>query len=346
MKVGDRVRFLNSVGGGIVTKIGEKGIVQVMEDDGFEVPMLAVDLVVVPATNEMNFAVKEEEEVIPKAVSTVDTKPDYVFDEAEETIEGEQISLYLAFLPKQIKSLQTSAMDLYLVNDSNYYVQYQLLLGRDEVDSLQADFIEPQTKILVCDIEKEEVNDFEFIHFQGFAFKKGKSFSYKKTVDCSLRINPVDFYKLHRFTDNDFFEEKAMVLAMLEYDNLPITQAIDTEKIKQAMLQKQPQSTKKEFAKPKKNEPIEIDLHIEELVDSTMNMSNFDMLTTQMNKFRRVMNDYQKVKGQRIVFIHGKGEGVLRKEIISVLNKEYKKASFQDASFQKYGFGATMVIIH
>ncbi|MDE6770914.1 MAG: Smr/MutS family protein, partial [Muribaculaceae bacterium] len=47
-----------------------------------------------------------------------------------------------------------------------------------------------------------------------------------------------------------------------------------------------------------------------------------------------------------IVFIHGKGEGVLRKAVLDLLKKEYPKAELQDASFREYGFGATLVTIH
>lgn len=58
------------------------------------------------------------------------------------------------------------------------------------------------------------------------------------------------------------------------------------------------------------------------------------------------MAEYAQSKGQKIVFIHGKGEGVLRQAIEKELRIRYKQHRFQDASFREYGFGATMVIIH
>ncbi len=45
------------------------------------------------------------------------------------------------------------------------------------------------------------------------------------------------------------------------------------------------------------------------------------------------------------MFIHGKGEGVLRRAIINELTYKYKSYTYQDASFQEYGYGATMVTI-
>lgn len=49
------------------------------------------------------------------------------------------------------------------------------------------------------------------------------------------------------------------------------------------------------------------------------------------------------IKGQKIVFIHGKGDGVLRKAIEKELKTKYKQYYYQDASFREYGFGATVV---
>lgn len=57
------------------------------------------------------------------------------------------------------------------------------------------------------------------------------------------------------------------------------------------------------------------------------------------------MEEYRNKTGQKIVFIHGKGEGVLRKEIEKQLKTKYRQHYFQDASFREYGFGATMVTI-
>ena len=99
------------------------------------------------------------------------------------------------------------------------------------------------------------------------------------------------------------------------------------------------------IAKKDKDDVLEVDLHINELLDSTAGMSNKEMLDYQMSKFREVMNENINNKRKKIVFIHGKGDGVLKSEIIKAIRKEYKKTDYQDASFQEYGYGATMVII-
>ena len=61
--------------------------------------------------------------------------------------------------------------------------------------------------------------------------------------------------------------------------------------------------------------------------------------------FRRTLEEYKKNKGQKLIFIHGKGEGVLRRAIVHELNYRYKQYPYQDASFREYGYGATQVTI-
>lgn len=66
----------------------------------------------------------------------------------------------------------------------------------------------------------------------------------------------------------------------------------------------------------------------------------------QLDAVRKHMKDNSARIGQKIVFIHGKGEGVLRNAVLQLLKKEFPKAELQDASFREYGFGATLVTIH
>ena len=98
--------------------------------------------------------------------------------------------------------------------------------------------------------------------------------------------------------------------------------------------------------KMKANDVVEVDLHVNEILESTAGMSAKDILDYQLKVFSDTMERYKNDKGRRIVFIHGKGEGVLRAEIEKLLKKKYYKCTYQDASFQQYGFGATQVTIY
>ena len=114
-----------------------------------------------------------------------------------------------------------------------------------------------------------------------------------------------------------------------------------TQKAKADRSYRQPAPVKKEKTQP----IIEIDLHINQLLDTSAGMSNTELLTVQLSKFNKTLEENKNKKGQKIVFIHGKGEGVLRNAILSELRLKYKNYTVQDASFKEYGFGATMVTI-
>ena len=99
--------------------------------------------------------------------------------------------------------------------------------------------------------------------------------------------------------------------------------------------------------KPKddKDAPVVVDLHINALLDTTAGMTNSDILNYQLEKVRNTIFEYKNQKGRKIVFIHGKGEGVLRQAVIHELRYRFKNMPYQDASFQEYGYGATQVTI-
>ncbi len=88
-----------------------------------------------------------------------------------------------------------------------------------------------------------------------------------------------------------------------------------------------------------------IDLHADSLLETTQGMTSANILEYQLDVFRKTLEEYKDVKGQKIIFIHGKGEGVLRQSLLHELNYRYKHYSYQDASFREYGYGATQVTI-
>ena len=85
--------------------------------------------------------------------------------------------------------------------------------------------------------------------------------------------------------------------------------------------------------------------NINALLDNTAGLSPAVLLNTQLTEFRIIMDRNIRKKGQQIVFIHGKGDGVLRESIIKELRRRYRTCTYEDANFQKYGYGATMVTI-
>jgi dsDNA-specific endonuclease/ATPase MutS2 len=87
---------------------------------------------------------------------------------------------------------------------------------------------------------------------------------------------------------------------------------------------------------------MEVDLHIEKLVQNFRGMSNFDILNMQMDTVKHKLEFAIKNRLPKMVLIHGVGEGVLKAELDFLLGR-YDNITFQDANYQKYGLGATEV---
>ncbi len=355
IKTGDTVRFLNAVGGGTVTRIdAQKGIVYVEDEDGFEIPVMERECVAVARVNEKtnfplkDFSSKPAAAETPVQETTQNVKAEIpVPVEIVETAGGDELRAFLAFIPVDVKNLQSSQYDCLLVNDSNYFLFYNLIVGEpNQRRSIANGIIEPNLQEEIMRIANADLNDWENLQVQVIPYKQGKVYVPQAAIDLSLRIAPVKFYKLHSFTENEYFEELAMLIDLTK-QQVKTFPEINPEEIKKAMFEKEQSDT----PKPQRHKVIlnsgiiEIDLHIHELVDNNAGMSNADMLQLQMDKFHAIIDENKHKKGQKIVFIHGKGEGVLRNEILKQLKTRYKSYFYQDASFKEYGFGATMVVI-
>ncbi|MBO0322069.1 DNA mismatch repair protein MutS [Muricauda sp. CAU 1633] len=109
----------------------------------------------------------------------------------------------------------------------------------------------------------------------------------------------------------------------------------------------QPKRRQTPTVKPKeRNAPkMEVDLHIHQLVKSSKGLSNFDILNLQLETAKRQLDFAMKKRIQKVVFIHGVGEGILKEEL-HYLFKKYDNLKYYDAEYQKYGLGATEVYIY
>lgn len=108
-------------------------------------------------------------------------------------------------------------------------------------------------------------------------------------------------------------------------------------------MAKQSKRRKSISPKRKKKDGIEIDLHIENLVENHSEMGNWEIIQLQLSHFEKAMNRAIINKEQKLVVIHGVGSGVLKEEIRYALNK-YENCIAHDASYMKYGAGATEII--
>jgi dsDNA-specific endonuclease/ATPase MutS2 len=126
-----------------------------------------------------------------------------------------------------------------------------------------------------------------------------------------------------------------------EQDELSKFSDINNDLLKEKMTTNKP---KKSFFQKETHEVLlEVDLHINKLVKSVRGLDNYDMLNLQLDTAKSKVEFAISKRISKIVFIHGVGEGVLKSELHYLLNNY--PVRYYDASYKKYGLGATEVHI-
>ena len=227
MKIGDKVRFLNEVGGGRVSGFQGKDIVLVEDEDGFDVPMRINEVVVIGdenyetshmVENKVKGQTKATEDIEEEEVEPAD-KPVTFRAPVEERRGGDKLSAYLAFVPLDLKELTDTRFESYIVNDCNYYMRYVYMTAEGTSWQVRSTGeIEPNTKCFIEEFGRDQLNELEHSCIQLLAYKRDKYFLRKPAVDALINIDPVKFYKLHTFCENDYFEQPALIYTIIEND--------------------------------------------------------------------------------------------------------------------------------
>lgn len=395
MNIGDKVRFLNTTGGGKIAGFQGKDLVLVCDDDGFEIPTLRSEIVVVetdnynlvrkPVPSKERASTSESDGLSHTSIKAAlaahaaaanggengAPEEELLEDESEpadkeitfqprplERRGADQVNFYIGFLPVDSRALSQTEFEVYLINDSNLYVRFLLLTQEGEQYSLRHEgLVLPNQKLLLDTIGHADLPQWERLTFQLLAYKTDKPFALKSPLNITLRVDGTKFYKLHSFAASDFFNDPALVRPLVSEDRPAQSVSIAAETVEEALitpevvrqaaerLKQQPARAMDKSVTLDRNAIVEVDLHAEVLLDSTRGLTPTDILMMQIKAFHDTMRQYAKDKGRRIVFIHGKGEGVLRATLLKELKNHYRHCTHQDASFCEYGFGATMVTV-
>ena len=203
-----------------------KDIVLVEDEDGFQVPMRTADVVVIGNedydTGHM-VEVKQRKTAETAADEEPETEPadkPLTFKApVEERRGGDKLSAYLAFVPIDLKELTDTRFESYLVNDCNYYLRYVYMTAEGTSWQVRSTGeVEPNTKLFLEEFGRDQLNELEHSCIQLLAYKRDKYFLRKPVVDALITIEPVKFYKLHTFSENDFFEQPALIYTIIEND--------------------------------------------------------------------------------------------------------------------------------
>ncbi len=338
-KVGDRVRFLNEKGEGVITRIEANHTAHVELEDGFSFPFPVSQLVAI------HDPTKEKEK---KAVAKMETGIHKLNEKNPTKNEG----VFLAFLPSEPKNFLFSSIDVYLLNTLEISILYAISnLSEGLYYLVQNGTIAPGNIKKVGSFDKKFANDWNTVKLDFIFFKENGTPAIPPQQRI-IKANALKIIKESSYVNNELLDSKAIIhTALLSKElELPVFTEEHIFSAQNSLELFQKKEQKQDIIKLSKPHyqaefmEKEVDLHIEELIDSIQGMSNGSIIQVQLRHFQKELEDAISRNMKKIVFIHGVGNGKLKDEIRKIL-KTYPRISFHDASFQKYGAGATEVTI-
>ncbi len=327
LRIGDKVRFLNEVGEGTVSRIKDKTTVFVEMEDGFEIPFQETQLV--PIHTEL---------IVDKDTENMEMDPEAQIDEA----------LYLILEPDHELPQLMSDYRIYLFNASAYHVLYTYsVMDETHYQTVKHGEAGPFQKIALKTIKPDFLKNYQYHCIQTLFFKN-TFYKSQQPVSQKIQITKAILQQSYKIDHPEF--DRQVYAFLLKEDFLSTEQVHhditfeDLERLRTVKEFGTRQKASKSSKAYLKSLEKEVDLHIEELVDSVKGLTNHDMLSIQLERFEKELDAAIESHLKKITFIHGVGNGRLKYEIQRIL-KSTKGITYQDASFKEYGFGATQVNI-
>jgi hypothetical protein len=356
-KIGDKVNFLNDLGGGVVTKIIDETLVHVTIDDGFEIPVLAKELI---KTGTVEIA--ENIALAHQQMLNQSQEKDYNDDllslylspnNTDEKVEG----LYFCFVPQVQENPLSGPLDILLINHTQYHSIFSLFLNYNgDYHGSEYGFLEPESALLVTSIGRSEIEKWANGLWQSIFYKEDKC-TPVPPFSGLINFRPIKLYKEESFQYETLLRKKAFMVQvsiLSEITSRPlIEEKINKETLKtlEEKMGKTGTSISASQIKPQgsflekhkiDDKIAEVDLHIGELIDNFSNLGKKDLLNIQTDYFKKCLQQAEKEKLSKVIFIHGVGNGVLKTELNKILEST-NGIEFYDAPYARYGMGATEV---
>jgi hypothetical protein len=251
--------------------------------------------------------------------------------------QSQPVRLVLAFILRNPDNPGGSEIDVFIINDSLYNFQFVLNYEQQSITSFHSNSVlEPEIQWHAGAYSQSELSKINAFQIQGSYFAEGK-YQPLSAVDARIEIGDIKFYKPKYYRESDYFEQQAVIFPLFTW-NLNV--------LKEIQIKSSIQSSEENKGIPiSKTGAREIDLHIEALLDDHKSLSSAEIINLQLSRFRDAMAKAQHENWKQLVFIHGVGDGRLKFELRKMIDSQFPDAKYQDASFQEYGYGATLVYL-
>jgi hypothetical protein len=350
-KVGDKVKFLNEKGGGIVSKIISGSLVYVATEDGFELPTSTTDIISINPESKAELMFTEDFNVnmndqvtigshgaAGEQLSTRKVKPG-----AEETA-----GVYLAFVPDDQQWFITGDLEIRIINHTRHDILYNLLLEDTDGKYFGFDYgsVEAQSSSVVESIDREALPDWADGMIQILLHSEEQAYL---PVQSNFHIKAGKFVSEGSYQESGLIREKAILYRLAVLKSFKkLAGKKEAIKVEDEPIEVTASEHKREtFIGRHAVSPREavVDLHIGEIVNNIAGLSSHDMFLTQINYFVKAMDSAIENKFRKVTFIHGIGNGVLKNAIVEKL-KEYDGTEKRSASLASFGQGALDILIY
>lgn len=366
LKVGDKVRFLNEKGGGIVTRLISTSMVNVAIEEGFEVPVMVTDLLKIEPSGaadrffDRHLNIPDSVEAprtsapkVPEPAPIAEAEPveDTVSALYRQSGAGISEGVYLLWTPHDQKWLITGSIDIFLVNNTEYEAIYSFMLEEpnNTFAGVNYDVIPAWSKIHVETITREDLDTWTNGVVQ-VLFHHPEMPALLSPLHAHFKVKPVRFYKETSYHDFKLTGSKAIILNLGDIASQKVLTGSMAELkagIEPASHQKIEAITPTALIDKHRTGPreAEVDLHISALRTDYTVMPQSEILLYQLDYFSKMLDSAIAFNYARVVFIHGIGNGTLKTNIINKL-KDYEHLELRRASFAQYGNGAIEIHIH
>jgi Domain of unknown function (DUF2027) len=346
--IGDKVKFLNSKGGGVIRKILDSRMVSVAVEGGFEIPTLISELIRMEESEPAARFFNENQDVRIDPEKQQAKKDEDILSDRLKTLPTSIIrnrkseDVFLAFIPHEQKWLISGLMDIILINSSSFDILYNLFLQNPDNDYTGKDYGScfPDSSLLLDTITREQVPEWTSGYIQ-FLFHKSLNPEVLPPFNSQFKISGQKFYNEASYKETPFISGKTILIKIVS-----ITEYFKSFKSKpEKVVTRSTHENENLIMKHQVNQrEAEVDLHIHELMEDPVSLENNEILDFQKNYFERCLESAIANHFLKITFIHGVGNGILREVILEIL-KKYKGVEVLDAPMQKYGIGAVEIRI-
>lgn len=357
-RVGDRVGFLDDKGGGTITKIVDENIVHVEIEDGFEIPVVVSNLIL--TSSRANYESAEQSNDLDTQVYNSDSDENVtpLYSSSDNTNLQEE-GVYFFIIPENQEKPLAGNLMLYLANNTDYQILFSLFTNESgNFCGFDFGYVEPMSKIYLDTIERSKIENWVNALVQVNFFKEEKA-TILQPLSQTIDFKPVKTYKEDAFKLNKMIGCKAIMVQLgLVKDQIFNPYALKDKSSENLDLLKEKISMERNIESKKQkvessildkhridDKVAEVDLHINKLVDDFTNLEPKDLIDIQIDYFMKCLDQAQKERYRKIIFIHGIGDGVLKNEIHKHLKKT-DGVQYYDAPYNRYGMGATEVLFY